>query len=364
MKPTTHSANNLVSSAQPEASTLVISQSAAVPARRWTRRQWLPAAILGFGGSLVVGRHWMAMEQERRREASVESLCEMVSRDLNEAGALAGQMVAPLRSRLEKRLRTIIIEGCATVPKVGDDLGSFWSCFHIIVRMGLDMVQGSTLADDYLAAKLGAQMQACTLVQSELAGTLGNLHHQLSAQVGQLSSRWLEAAHALPVAGSADAISVAISRMEDQVSNETKTFARSLVLGAAGVIIAGIHTYLKRELLEQILGKFARQTAKLGGANLALAVADGPLPVGETIALLMDIGFSIWTAWDIFWISRELPGKICSCLREGLRRASTEGMEHFEREAARLINSATEARQKAAAPVMALTSSTTFASIP
>ncbi|MBV6501370.1 MAG: hypothetical protein CJBNEKGG_03880 [Prosthecobacter sp.] len=360
MKPTTHSTDNLASSAQPEATCLVISQPAAVPARRWTRRQWLPTALLGFGGCLMVSRHWMTSEQERRRAAALASLREMVKRDLNEAGALAGQMVAPLRSGLETRLQSIINQGCATVSKAGNDLGNFWDCFHLIVRMGLDMVQGSKLADEYIAAKLGAQMQASTLVRSELAGALGSLHHQLSAQAGQLSSRWLEAADIVPAAGSADAIPGAMSTMAVQVRSEMSTFATSSVLGAAGAAAAGIHFYLKRELLEHVLGKFAHEAAKLAGANLGLAVADGPLPFGETVALLMDIGFSIWTAWDVYWLSRELPGKISHCLRDGLLQASAEAMAKFDREAAHLIEAAAEARQKAAAPVLALTSSTTI----
>ena len=42
--------------------------------------------------------------------------------------------------------------------------------------------------------------------------------------------------------------------------------------------------------------KFAKSAAKKIGISGALAIADGPLPFGEALALLMNVG---WTAWEV-----------------------------------------------------------------
>lgn len=121
-----------------------------------------------------------------------------------------------------------------------------------------------------------------------------------------------------------------------------------------GVLEVALAATLNHTLLLPLLRRYAERAAALVGANIALAVSDGPLPFGEIVGILMDIGFSLWTAWDIFWLSRELPGNVDHSLREGLTNIHEQALAQYDQQAARILSEAVTMRQKVAAPLLAL----------
>lgn len=337
-----------------EVTTLVLRPASSTPARRWTRRQWIPAALAGVGGVLFAGREGVLHVQERRQQAAFAGLQEQIRLELIESDRLATQAIRPLKDALQHRLRGCAEAGGAAAPQCGQALGNFWDCFHLIVRMGMDQVKGTNLAASYIAERLGGVLRASAQMQSALQGAQDDLRHALLAQNHQLAVRWMQAAKLLPLGLPGGPALAGVGRLEQQTRGQMARAAVAAGLAGGGVLAAGIHIYLQRGLITRVLGKFARRAAQALGANLALAVADGPLPFGEILALLMDVGFSLWSALDVWHLSRALPGQIADSLCEGLRQCEQEALDHFNQTAAQLLSAASDARQQAAAPILSL----------
>jgi uncharacterized protein (DUF2062 family) len=56
--------------------------------------------------------------------------------------------------------------------------------------------------------------------------------------------------------------------------------------------------YLKRLLLHRLLRLISRRAAVALAVLVGGAVADGPLPIGDIMGLLISIGIAIWTIAD------------------------------------------------------------------
>lgn len=299
----------------------------------------------------------MQMQERQRqaglalRQAAFARLQALMKTDLTETGRKTAQLIHPIREELQNQLQRLVAQGRASAPQAGDALGGFGSCFHIIVRMGVDMVKGTSQVAEFTTEHLGGVIQSTTRMKSILEASVNGLRHDLDSQNHQIAARWLAAAEKLPDGSIAESLMDGSKRM---VVQSIEHNINAIAEVSAGVLSEGVVIYLQRHLLRRVLGGFARRAAQVLGANLALAVADGPLPFGEAVALLMDIGFSIWTAWDVFWISRELPGKITQNLCEGLYTSQQEALALFDQQAADLLEAANKQRREAAEPVLAM----------
>ncbi|MTI86922.1 MAG: hypothetical protein FH748_03020 [Balneolaceae bacterium] len=64
--------------------------------------------------------------------------------------------------------------------------------------------------------------------------------------------------------------------------------------------------YLKGLLINRIMKLLGRRAALALATLLGGAIADGPLPIGDIIGLLISIGIAIWTLWDIAALVRKV----------------------------------------------------------
>ncbi len=343
------SAGDVIMAGAQDSSELV--KASVEPVRLWKRRAFIPGAFACTVTSLLGWRMAVIYNLERRQREAFQKFQGNVRYSLEGATAedLAG--MKQHRASLVHGLQPRYDAALAAVPQAGNDLGSFSDCFHIIVRQAVDMIKGTSSAQEFITGRLGQVAVASTQMQSLTLSELGTLSHEVSGRMNKLAADWLQSAEQLPAGAPGEAVMQPVAQMIGSVDGHFRELKNAIGFGALDVALAA---FLNHKLLLPLLRGYAERAASLVGANIVLAVSDGPLPFGEIVGILMDIGFGLWTAWDIFWLSRELPGKVDQSLRQGLADIQRQALAQYDQHAARILSEAATMRQKAAAPVLAL----------
>jgi len=201
-----------------------------------------------------------------------------------------------------------------------DEVSTYSSCLGIIYRLAKDKVFGGSRAAEYVDTELGGRLrptlQTCA---RELDIALARFDRSLAESTVTLATELAQ------VRNAADGGSLDVS-VDLQPSGDLDTTLRNLGFNAtsAGVSLSlDIWALLQSRLIGGMLSKvtgmaasmFARPAAA-AAAELTVAVADGPLPFGDLIAL----GGGLWTASDI-WATRaaferELRTSVANALPE------------------------------------------------
>lgn len=336
---------------QRDARALVPVPPMAVPVRVWRRRAFIPGALASTAASLLGWRIAITCAVGRRQRVAFEKFQGDVRRSLESARATDLAGMKQHRASLMQGLQPRYDAALAAVPQASDDLGSFSDCFHIMIRQAADMIWGTSSAQEFISGRLGRVAAASSQMQSLVLYELSPLSHEVSGRLNQLAADWLQGAQQLPAGAPAGNVMQPVARMIGEVDGHFRELNNAIGLGAVDAVVAA---FVNHNLLVPLLRGYAARAASLAGANIALAVSDGPLPFGEIMSLLADIGFSLWTAWDIFWLSRELPAKVATTLREGLAHARNLALAGYDQHAAHLISEAAGVRQCAAAPLLSL----------
>ncbi|MCF7786752.1 MAG: hypothetical protein K9N47_11565 [Prosthecobacter sp.] len=326
-------------------------KASAEPVRLWKRRAFIPGAFACTVTSLLGWRMAVIYDLERRQREAFQKFQGNVRYSLEGATAedLAG--MKQHRASLVRGLQPFYAAALAAVPQASGDLGSFSDCFHIIVRQALDMIKGTSSAQEFITGRLGQVAVASTQMQSLALSELSTLSHKVSGRINKLAADWLQGAEQLPAGAPGGNVMQPVAQMIGSVDGHFRELKNAIGFGALDVALAAT---LNHKLLLPVLRGYAERAASAVGANIALAVSDGPLPFGEIVGLLIDIGVGLWTAWDIFWLSRELPGKVAHSLREGLASVYEQALAQYDQQAARILAEAVKARQKAVASLLAL----------
>jgi hypothetical protein len=197
---------------------------------------------------------------------------------------------------LSREFSEITREGGKAVAEVA----SYSSCCGIIGRLAKDQVFGGTSASAYVDQELGGRLRpALHTCSQELDAALARFDRSLAESTVTLAS---ELAQARDASGN-DPVTVAV---DVRYSDDLDTALRSLGFDSAGVgvglaldVWGLINSRLAQGLLTKATGMaasmFARPAAA-AAAEMTVAVADGPLPIGDAIAL---VG-GLWTAYDIY----------------------------------------------------------------
>lgn len=85
--------------------------------------------------------------------------------------------------------------------------------------------------------------------------------------------------------------------------------------------------YLKRLLINRLLRLIGRRAAAALAVLIGGAVADGPLPIGDIIGLLVSIGITIWTIYDIVYTIRSVIEAFRNGMYQTFKRIAQTAVE-------------------------------------
>ena len=89
---------------------------------------------------------------------------------------------------------------------------------------------------------------------------------------------------------------------------------RSAAFAAAGLGMEAVFAKSLIRALVRVLGLVAARLGASWGGAAGFAVADGPLPFGDVVGVVMGVGGTIWSAYDLWQCQDRLPGEITAVL--------------------------------------------------
>ena len=111
------------------------------------------------------------------------------------------------------------------------------------------------------------------------------------------------------------------------VSVSFKDIAFQTMAPAAGLAISGFLVKATWGQITRVLGPIARLLGVTTGLALGSAAADGPLPIGDAIALVLEVGGASWCAYDLYHAQVTLRDDVGRELRNALAQYRGELLE-------------------------------------
>ena len=197
------------------------------------------------------------------------------------------------------------------VPDTVARFGEFGTCGSLICAMARDRIRHTTDTQKLLMELLGESIVApCRSGGSKAAETLNDCLHRLRENDNRFRAELALELDA-PPRGIDDP--AAWKKFRNDLGNvASQAISLSLETGGAAVS-AIIEAAVIRQTAAAVAKLAAPAIAKVVGSSVA-PVADGPLPVGDIIAVL---GFA-WSVYDIHRVTEVLPPRLEEALRAAI----------------------------------------------
>lgn len=262
--------------------------------------------------------------------------------------ALGERHAAENRTLDEKFRRELVGAGDADFRRALDNVadtvarfGEFGTCGSLICAMARDKIRHTSAAQELLVGILGdGIIGPCRSGGGKAAETLKNHLHRLRENDNRFRA---ELALELddPPRGTDDPEAWK-KFQKDLGSIASQAISLSLETGGAAVS-AVIEAAVIRQTAAAITRLAAPAIAKMVGSSVA-PVADGPLPVGDIIAVL---GFA-WSVYDIHRVTEVLPPR----LEEALRTAIADCRDDLKDELGKTWQAARQESDRAAEKIV------------
>lgn len=204
-----------------------------------------------------------------------------------------------------------------------DGLCGFKTCVSLAYKMAYDKLKGTARAAEAIEPLV--QERIC----KPMEGAIGAYAKWADDYRGELQAQ--EQALALDLAVVADAFNDEISVLanEDAVAAgaaidgfvaSSRSIAMQTACAAAGVAVEAAmakasYAAIKKTAVRIASRALASSAAKAGASaatGAACAVADGPLPIGDAIGTTVVVAGLLWTAYDIYDVTRTMPDEMLS----------------------------------------------------
>lgn len=223
-----------------------------------------------------------------------------------------------------------------TCTQSAKELSTLSSCMAIIMRMGVDRVKGGCKTQDYLQRHLGPALDArVTALSQGLSRALAQLEQALDASALLLAT---DLAQIAPVGRRTHgrSLSVAPDGKLQQALSELGVNGAFLGIAIPLDLLAVSQTGIAKRLAgttQRIAGRlFGKQVAKVAAGG-ALSLADGPLPIGDALAL----GLLGWTAYDVHRGPKRFQSDLLAALQADARNCVTAMQEDVMTRAASAV---------------------------
>lgn len=227
---------------------------------------------------------------------------------------------------------------------IADDLGSYSSCASLVARLALDKITGSD--------------QVGEMIEGAVTWRLGNRLEHLSSDINRHAEVYEEALrestaklayelalkgiHPDPESGFAPSDYSA----REVAERAGITLAAAGLFGVLDVVEVARRGIIKRMAcaISKVAAKIFTRPVQIAAASLTCAVADGPMPVGDVIA----VAGGLWTAWEISSTRNEFKNDMRDALRKVLCASWEETRECFEQFADGRMNAYSETQKQMA----------------
>lgn len=241
------------------------------------------------------------------------------------------RILMEMKSDFLNRLPLLQAEGAFQSARDGVDflasregLCGFKTCVSLAYKIGYDKLKGTTKTEEALAPVIREHVEVhlsqairCYALelenfQNKVIAARGALQSDLLIKCEKMETLMQDLTALSPeTMQSAEA---AIASMKDQFREIAKETAYATIgVALEAIFIKATVQTLSRVSIRFLVPIFARTVARLGASAAAAgtaAVVDGPLPIGDIVGAAIMIGGSVWTAVDIYKVTKKMPAAI------------------------------------------------------
>ena len=311
---------------------------------------WCVLLALAIAGWLAVSNRNPPANAKRHAEtttAAESKRAELARRQLisqlNEIEAVAGTrsagMILATSRQGEQAVENAYRRARAAIPGTVDDLCSLTNCAKLCLMMAKDKFNGTNSAESHIQQKLEEQILRHVLAAERAsAGSLANLQEQLRASSTQCATDLMAAVKVGEVAaalGQTENFRTVASRVTTE-SARIKDISLGTTTSIAGL---GVSALLIRSTYASASRVLASLVARFSATQVTAAtcvVADGPLPIGDIIAVFLEIGVGVWCAYDLHKAQGEMRGTLTASLTTSLTDAKAGALQHYRKNVAAL----------------------------
>jgi hypothetical protein len=95
------------------------------------------------------------------------------------------------------------------------------------------------------------------------------------------------------------------------------------VYAASGLMLEAVFLKSTVKAFTSVLGAISSRLAAAYGTSAVCAVADGPFPIGDTIAVLLATGSTAWCAYDLWQAKVQLHSELTAVLLQSIDNCCT-----------------------------------------
>lgn len=278
------------------------------------------AAILALLCFFLASTHgcigkWFGGENDTRKyKPSVEKIREF-QRNVKSLRSQYGQKNLEALARFENKIAEIgksdFQQARANVAPTVKYFGEFKNCGTLIFLMARDKVSKTETAQEFINAQIDDSiLRPCSIGTGKMQEALQNFIHELQENNNNFSSACLNQIKALPDGTfDYDANRTFLNGMSD-FQSQIEDMAISKSLTAVGT---AVEIMLWKQTFNVIMRLAGKTAAKMGASAAAIAI-DGPLPIGDILAL---VG-AAWCAYDIYNVCKVLPEEMALSLNSAI----------------------------------------------
>lgn len=225
-------------------------------------------------------------------------------------------LISNARYQIDLILNSYLHKGYIGINSITKEIKSFKTMGYICYLQSYDIIKKTNNTDLFLAEIFNRNIgnvtlethKKCEMLLTELEVKLRENNTNLQIELGTL----LEKYKGIPV--SLDLKN--LNFLTNQFIGDGKKIGALYGGVAVGLIFESI--YIKSTIM--MIKKLTQRVALKMTASTALAIADGPIPIGDIVAI---IGWG-WCAYDIYELKKSVPNKIKKDLTTNLEKDHTK----------------------------------------
>ncbi|MCX6985550.1 MAG: hypothetical protein NT118_12505 [Lentisphaerae bacterium] len=260
----------------------------------------------GFGisrGNLTAGQ---TVPKESRDLIRLK-LANQISIALEQASKKNREAFAASKSRIENALDESCANARRNIKNVTDKLCSFKGCaticYHIAKGDSDQYIHGIVkpqITDECLK---GAEKAASELIVLE--DTLATNSTEMQIQMVTSTEQVLKDSKGIDTTAFSNLV-----KDTSKYSQASKDQAISKSMATAGLGLSACFVRGTCATGMRLLGHIGKRLGVASGASMVAAVADGPLPIGDVVGVIIEVGGISWCAYDIYKIQGTLKNEI------------------------------------------------------
>lgn len=229
-------------------------------------------------------------------------------------------------------------EAVGNVPEVADEMTSMKWCAKLCIRLVKDQVEGTQKATELIQEPLndkiifhlsrGAESQWDAL--ATFVARLQENDNQYRAGVQELLA---EATFDLPEQQNLEEFHDNINKIHSRITS----LAMNKAITAAATAIEVATLKITYKCFVKVAGSVAAKVASKLGIGAIIAAADGPLPIGDLVTVVL----AGWTLYDIYDVSVALPREFTAQLNTLVRNSQADVQQEILQHARKALEACT-----------------------